>query len=133
MITTVKKSLLLFLALTLVMTPVSTVFANPLGDSGSVVTKKECHKKQSIEQTKQMQMDKMPSDHSSMGHEKCTCKADCNQAQCGSGCTDCTHCVVGLVSYGEQLPIIHPSKIHLISQTLYQKPFMMQYRPPKHS
>jgi len=133
MITTTRKSLLLFLVFTLVITPVSMVFSNPISDSNVVVSKKECHKKQSASHSKQMQMDKMSSGHTDMVHEKCTCKMGCNHAQCTSGCSDCSHCVLGLVSRISQPPVTHPSQISLISQTLYQKPFVMQYRPPKHS
>lgn len=133
MITTVKQYLLLFLSLTLVMTPVSMVFANPFDGSNSVIAKKECHKKRSVENVTQMQTGKMSSDHSNIKRGKFTCKADCNHAQCTSGCADCAHCVIGLVSSIDQLSITHPSQINNISQTLYQKSFMTQYRPPKHS
>lgn len=94
------------------------------------MSKSHCDKKVS-KHTTHTQMDKSSSSHASVENDKCTCKTDCKHSNCTSNCSDYSHCVLGLINRIDQSPINPSLQVSIFSQTLYQKLFMVQYRPPK--
>ena len=130
MLTTTKKTLLLFMAFSLMITQVNSIFASQM--NGSVMTMSGTSYEEGVSNHSTHQNKKdSSSKHSAMDNEKCTCEKDCTHVSCTSSCSDCSHCVLGLNNPGNQTFKITSSEINQSSQILHQETFMVQYRPPK--
>lgn len=129
---TIKNILLLFLAFTLVILPLSASFAAQNNSSSMAMSKAPCEKKASKHSTsKHHHKEDSSSKHMNIDDDKCTCKTDCNHSNCTSNCSDCSHSVLGILNIDNSSPTIHPLKISTISKMLYQDSFMVQFRPPR--
>ena len=129
--TKAKISMLLFLVVSLMITPVSVIFASQDSDLSMMASKLD-HKTNDIVQSEQNVQDqqsiaiKLSVDHSDSAHDK-----DSKHSDCKLKCSDCSHCVTGITNYINNSSINNSSKITILSQNLFQKFITVQYRPPK--
>ncbi len=130
MLTAAKKLLLIFMAFSLMITQINSIFASQINASAMTMSGTSYEEGISNHSTHKNQKDSS-SKHSAKDTEKCTCKTDCEHANCTSSCSDCSHSVLGIINANNHFPTIHSSNVSQYCQTLYQEAFMVQYRPPK--